>query len=343
MLGLIDARAQGLMDRFGVPGLSMACIADGELLERVFGHADAVGRWPMRAGVRFRLGSLSKPFASLLALRLVQRGLFGLDEPFLPLVRQWSLPADRAGGHDPRGVTLRRILSHLSGLGVHSFPETGTELAPTLSQILDGVDGPGCVTSIVVAPGARVEYSGAGFTVLQAGIEDLTGREYAEVLEQGVLRPLGLTGTGPHADPEDGGPAALGFDAHGRPIQFRPSRCQAASGLYSTPRDVARFFESLLPGWCGEAPGRGLVEPKLVAEMLTDQRRGAEGPCWGLGLLLHVFEGGVAYRHGGQRPGWFCHAEANTKSRCVIVAMANSSSGASCINPLVDELRCETL
>jgi hypothetical protein len=75
--------------------------------------------------------------------------------------------------------------------------------------------------------------------------------------------------------------------------------------------------------------------------MVQDQRQGAAGETWGLGLLLYSDERGiVSYRHGGQRQAWFAHIEGHLAPGMIWVAMANADYlGARAINPVVNALR----
>src|ERR1700685_3993476 len=105
----------------------------------------------------FQAGSISKPVTALAALELAARGDLDLDADVNDRLTGWQLPG-------PRGVSLRQLLGHTSGLGVSFYPgyPQGGDV-PTLRQSLDGV--PPAATKPVRAdpgPSGRFRYSGGG-------------------------------------------------------------------------------------------------------------------------------------------------------------------------------------
>lgn len=116
------------------------------------------------------LASVSKPVTALAALIAVERGLLDLDQ---------AVPAHVTPvAAVPAGTTVRHLLAHTAG-----FPFEGGEA--------------------IAEPGTRRIYSNTGFEVLGAVLEESTGHELPDWVEQTVLAPLGLT------DLEvDGSPAA---------------------------------------------------------------------------------------------------------------------------------------
>lgn len=337
VVSLIDEHAPALMEKTGLPGLAIVVSQFGKRVERYFGFADPKTGRPVDASSRFRIGSMSKPVMSALALKLVTDGVVYLNEPVLPMIVNWKLPADRAGGFDPMGVTLHRLLSHTSGFDVHSFPDVHP-IAPmwTAPQLLDGADGPLCVVRLTSEPGTQVEYSGGGMTVVQLLVENLYRTRYLDVLKQRLLEPLGMTATSALHDDCPGYHFCQGHLGTDTPHQLNPIPAIGASGLFSTPRDIATIFELPLRGQGDALPGRGLITRELAEGIYRDQRRGAVGSMWGYGVLLYLSANGVmSYRHGGQRAGWFNHAEAHSQSGVVFIMMGNAdTAGDLTINPL---------
>jgi CubicO group peptidase (beta-lactamase class C family) len=87
-------------------GAGFAAWCDGRLVADLWGgHADAERRRPWQAGSIVQPYSVSKPFAAVCALRLVQDGRLDLDAP---VQRYW--PGFRAL------ATVRHVLSHQAGV-----------------------------------------------------------------------------------------------------------------------------------------------------------------------------------------------------------------------------------
>jgi len=79
--GLGELTIQELMDRFNVPGVSVAVIKDFEIhWARGYGVADLETGAPVDPETMFQAASISKPVAAMAVLKAVQDGLFGLDD-----------------------------------------------------------------------------------------------------------------------------------------------------------------------------------------------------------------------------------------------------------------------
>lgn len=222
------------------------------------------------AGLLFQAGSISKPVAALAALELVARGELDLDDDVNGRLTSWRVPG-------PRGVSLRQLLGHTSGLGVPFYPgyPQGADL-PTLRQSLDGAPPAATKPVRVTASPGRFRYSGGGYTVVQQLIADVTGQPFADAAQGLVLGPLGMTSsTFGQPLPPWLRPAAARQDWHVYP------EC-AAAGLWTTPEDLARFACAV----AAAAAGRGsAVAPETAGLMLTP---GARVPVRGEQLMLPV-------------------------------------------------------
>ncbi len=167
------------------------------------GYADREARQPMRRETQFRLSSVSKPYTTLAALRLIEQGKLSLDDAvsdWLP----WFTPA-LADGRRPT-IKIRHLLSHTAGLdyrlnqppaGVyHQLGiQDGVELSTlTLEQNLRLL----AQAPLLSAPGERFNYSLA-IDVLGAVLERVTGMSLPQLFVEWVAQPLGLGNTAFHA------------------------------------------------------------------------------------------------------------------------------------------------
>ena len=76
--GLDPLTLQQVMERFRVPGVSVAVIKDFEIhWAKGYGIADVEARTPVDTGTLFQAASISKPVAAMAAMRAVQDGRFG--------------------------------------------------------------------------------------------------------------------------------------------------------------------------------------------------------------------------------------------------------------------------
>ncbi len=137
--GLGQLTIQELMDRFNVPGVSVAVIKDFEIhWAKGYGIADIETGATVNPQTMFQAASISKPVAAMGVLKAVQDGLFGLDDDVNDILTTWAL--DGGEFTRDRSVTPRSLTSHTSGLG-DAFGFPGYDPAdpiPTAVQVLDG-------------------------------------------------------------------------------------------------------------------------------------------------------------------------------------------------------------
>jgi CubicO group peptidase (beta-lactamase class C family) len=176
------------MDRYHVPGVSVAVINDGRL-EWAKGYGVvAVGGAEVDTETLFLAGHISQGVAATAALQLVERGLIGLDENVNDKMTSWSVPENEFTTNQK--VTLRRMLSHTAGLNVPtSLGYLRGEPLPTLLQVLEG-EPPAQNEPIRVAatPGEGVRYSLGGYVVLQQLLENMTALPYGCGLHRRIWR-----------------------------------------------------------------------------------------------------------------------------------------------------------
>src|SRR6266542_692513 len=130
---------QELMERFGVPGVSISIIKDFQIYwSKVYGQADVTTKSPVRSDTMFQAASISKPVTAFAVMRLVDAGKLSLDEDVNRYLKSWKLPENEFTRGRP--VTLRALLSHTSGTG-DGFGFPGYQPSaerPSLVQILNG-------------------------------------------------------------------------------------------------------------------------------------------------------------------------------------------------------------
>jgi CubicO group peptidase (beta-lactamase class C family) len=294
-----------------------------------FGVADQAGGGPVAPTTRFQAASVSKPVTAWGALRLVEQGRIGLDEPVVGHLRRWRPPRSPFPAD---GITVRRLLSHTAGLSVHGYAGQALDAPlPPIEASLSGQAGSFPV-ELLEAPGRRWLYSGGGYSVLQLLVEELSGRPFAAFMQAEVLEPLGMGDSG--FGWRRTATTAWPHDADGGRIPDFAFAEQAAAGLVTTATDLARFVAAALPGPDGEPPGRGVVGPAGLRLALT-AAPGTEGR-WGLGYGLGLLPSGdrLAYHEGANR-GWRVGLALLPDRRAGIAVLANGDAGAAPVNAVV--------
>lgn len=306
--------------------LALILIENGEVADR---HFQSRGR-AVDEHTLFQLASLSKWTTAWGVMALVEDGKIDLDAPVETYLSRWQLPP---GAYDSKGVTVRRLLSHMAGLtdglsycgflpGVAVQP-----IEQSLTHAADACPGVDGRAQVGAAPGERWRYSGAGYTLLQLLIEEAAQEPFAAYMQRRVLLPLGMARSTYRSD-EAAADLAEFFDADGRLTAHRRYTAVAAASLYSSAGDVARFLQAHGPGPGGEPPGRGVLSPQSLAAMRRVEARMLGSPFWGLGTRIYVGEGesGQVIGHdGGNAPAVNTTARIDLGSGDGIVVLATGS------------------
>ena len=193
--GLDVLTLEEVMERFGVPGMSVAVIRDFEVhWAKGYGTADMVTGAPVDTETLFQAASISKPVTAMAALTAVQEDLFSLDDDINSILRSWTLPGGGFTGERP--VTPRLLFSHTAGLGDgHGFPGYEPDAPrPTPVQIFEG-EPPSNVgpVELVRPPLTAMHYSGGGTTIMQLALTDARGVPFPDLMRRTVLEPVGMT------------------------------------------------------------------------------------------------------------------------------------------------------
>jgi CubicO group peptidase (beta-lactamase class C family) len=262
------------------------------LLWYVAGDAqrDADARRPMTADTVFDLASLTKVVATLPAvLQLVGRAEVGLDEP----ARRY-LPAFAGPGKDQ--VTVRQLLLHTSGLpDGRKYYRRWRDPAEIRAAVL--------AEPLVAGPGEVFCYSDVGFITLGELAAAVAGGGLAELVQEVVCAPLGMTTTrylppgewaGRIAATEPvGGRAKVGV-VHDENTEAMGGVAGHA-GLFGTAADLGRYASAWAgdgsppragdrpPGWAGDGPPAGALRAEAL-RCRTDGLGGGgrRGLGWGL-------------------------------------------------------------
>lgn len=322
------------LDHYGCPGTSVAVMHDGRVdWVGGYGHLDAVGRGsghpsldPCGPDTVYMVASCSKPLAALVVLQQVERGVLDLDVPVNRYLRRWQVPDNDFTARHP--VTLRGCLSHTAGLTVNGWgvvPRDGSPV-PTVLDLLEGRP-PSHMPAVRVdkAYDGVNRYSGGGYLLAQLAVEDTLGRDFADLADEMVFTPLGMTrSTYHHPLPERfHHDVASGHGDDGRPVpggwMVAPER--AAGGLFSTARDYATFLLAARAAVHGE-PGAVLGQ-SLAREMVTRHARSA----FGLGFRA-LGDGPTArINHGGSNDGYQSETDFYLESGDGAVVLTNATSG----------------
>jgi CubicO group peptidase (beta-lactamase class C family) len=332
---------RSLADRMAllsVPGTSVAVIHNREVeWARGYGVREQGLLDPITEHTLFQACSISKPVTAMAVMRLVQEGRLSLDEDVNAYLRFWQVPANESW--QPR-VTLRHLLSHTAGTTVHGFPgyRHGGRI-PELAQILGGQD-PANTSAVRVntVPGLQFRYSGGGTTIVQQVLMDVVGMSFPALMQQLVLRPLGMEdSTYEQPLPSDRwADAATGHWLDGAPVagSWHVYPEMAAAGLWTTPADLARVIvevQTVKAGGTGKLLARAIVDEMLAPKY---------GGPFGIGFEVGKGDGAIWFGHGGSNAG-FKNMLTATEHGAGAVVMTNGDMGSSLCQEIVGAIARE--
>jgi CubicO group peptidase (beta-lactamase class C family) len=336
--GLDPLTLQQLMERFHVPGVSVAVIRDFEIhWTKGYGVADVETGARVDAESMFQAASISKPVAAMAAVRAVQDAKFSLDDDINKILKSWKLPAGEFTRRQP--VTPRALMSHTSGLGDgFGFPGYHPSAPrPTIVQILNG-SKPSNVGPVLMErePFSAAKYSGGGVTMMQLALMDALGKPFPEIMQGLVLGPIGMTNSAYEQplSPERDRHATRAHNGGGRAMDAKwhvyPEL--AAAGLWTTPTDLAKFAIEIQKTALGRS-SRVLTQ-STVREMLTPVGVGD----YAVGLAITKKGEGWYFAHGGSNWGFQCNLLAHRLKGYGVAIMTNSDSGRPVINAIEDRV-----
>jgi CubicO group peptidase (beta-lactamase class C family) len=300
----------------GFSGVALVRHRGQELGRFAAGQSDREQGLPNTPETAFDIGSITKQFTAAAIMRLYEQGRLDLQAPLGELFE--GVPGDKAG------VTVHQLLTHTAGfasaLGDDDEP---IERAAYLQRAWD--------RPFSVQPGTLHWYSNAGYSILGAIVERLSGRSYDEHLVGELLRPLGIEHTGYLGPVWDPSKVALGYLEDGTvddPLA-RPHasdgyywNLRANGGLLSTLADMTRWSDALLGG--------DVLGPEALERYLTPHVRE------GLGSEAHYAYGwsvqetpvGRLITHNGANGYFFAEVSQYVDAELLVIMLANESNAA---------------
>ncbi|GAA0588781.1 serine hydrolase domain-containing protein [Streptomyces crystallinus] len=341
----VRAALQRVVDA-GAPG-AFAVIRDhgarGAGRTVTLGKANLDGT-PMNAGWRFRVGSNSKMFTSVLVMRLAEQGRIDLDKPLRDYLPAGTLP-------ESWSITGRQVMEHRAGVYDHTndlLEQSGEETTDVYEKrIRNNVYEPKDLVAMSVkhglqyTPGTAYAYSNTDYVLMGLAAEHLTGRPYAELLREQIFKPLKLdqtTFTVPQKTIR--GAHVTGYltnDDRTKPLldstEQTASWVWSAGGVVSSARDLDRFMTALLAGSSG-----GLVSDESLRQMTNVLPTSTAKISYGLGIREIALSCGKVLGHGGIVQGYQTQTFSTKDGKRTVVLFANASNNGTVTSALTNTL-----
>lgn len=322
----VRIRAASKADRFS--GVVLVAKGDRIVINEAHGFADKGLLVPNRIDTKFNLASMNKMITAISIAQLVEAGKLSLDDTLAKVLPEY--PNEEAAGK----IRVRHLLSHTSGLG--DFFDN-PEFRSFRQKYKDPKDYFPLFSSrpLYFAPGERFSYSNAGFVVLGAIVEKISGENYFDYVREHVYKPAGMTNTDSYELTEVVPNLAIGYgrfdddpmgvDPRRSNIAFLPWKGSPAGGGYSTPPDLLKFAKAFTTDKLVSRQTReNLISAKTV--MAGSYRPGS----YGFGFVTEEFSRMKTFGHGGggANSGINCDMKIFADGSFTVIVMGNYDSPA---------------
>lgn len=281
----IDAYIQRHVENGRFNGSLLIGKGDSLVYQKAFGMADRSFETPNDPATKFMIGSITKPFAALAIMILVEQGKLGLDDTLSTYFP--SFPSSKK-------ITISQLLNHTAGLDDYQKlsdwkADSKSDLTSPQSTVEKMRRLP-----LLSEPGEQFRYSNVGYILLGLIIEQVTEQSFADFIQDEILNPLELKNTGVAKNHAIIPHLAKGYSSspketlHAEYINYKQPF--SSGNMYSTPNDLWLFTKAVMGG-------------KLLSEKTT-QAIFNSGKHYGYGWGLRTFGKTKAFGHYGGMNGF---------------------------------------
>ncbi|MBE7150512.1 beta-lactamase family protein [Bacillus mycoides] len=276
-------KAALLTKSHGTTSVQYALIDNGKLtLSGQAGKNDMEGEQPLTKDTLYGIGSVSKMYATVAVMKLVDEGKIDLDAPVVNYVPDFKMKDGRY-----KRITPRMLLNHSSGLqgstlsNAFLFNDNDTYSHDFLLQQLSN-------QSLKADPGAFSVYCNDGFTLAEILVERVSGMSFTEFLHQRFTEPLKMNHTKtPQEKWRDEKRAGLYFPTYQGQLPIESVNVIGTGGVSSTAEDMVRFSQLFM------GQGKGILSDKVVKAM--EQEEYKKGMWPGPGDGDNIFNYGLGW------------------------------------------------
>ncbi len=259
----LEGQFSSQMKEHNIAGLTLA-IYSGDTLQatysRGFSHVESGRKVDENTG--FMIGSVSKLFVWVSVMQLVEQGKLDIRRPVNEYLSGFRLPEHYAP------VNMKHLMTHTPGFEdrLHLFSKS-YELLPNLPTYLEEN-----LPAQIFEPGTTPAYSNYGVALAAYVIEEITGMEFNDYVDQHIFEPLEMHNTTFRQ------PASYNItQAKSAGYYFRDGRFTSpyqefvipapAGSAVSTATDMTRFMKALL--LCDETPEDEELHPNRILKNET--------------------------------------------------------------------------
>ncbi|MEM1119711.1 MAG: serine hydrolase domain-containing protein [Bacteroidota bacterium] len=312
------------------PGAALAIVRNDEVLHLSgYGVKSVVAKDSVDAHTVFRIGSLSKGFASVLAGILVEKGELKWTDKVQHFVPEFVLK-DSA---QSRRVNLIHLLSQSSGLPYHAYTnlvEAGLDVKNIAQQFRS--------VNLISQEGEIYAYQNAAYSLIGPVLEKVRREPLATIFEKELFEPLGTNYTSTNYEsltttPNLALPHSGGADSwHHRKLSKKYYNAIPAGGINASISDMAKWLKLLLgnrPDIISNKTLTAIFQPRIDTK---NKRRYfkdwamVDGTYYGMGWRVLTNERDTFIYHGGYVNGYRGEILIHPREDLGICVLANAPS-----------------
>jgi len=306
----VNEYMKAVMDVDGFSGTILVARDGKPIVSQGYGYASIELNVPNEPKSIFRLGSITKQFTGMAIAMLQERGKLSVNDPickyFTDCPEIW------------KPITVNNLLRHTSGITNYTaFPDFAkTTILPTTTAEMEARLKK---EPLDFAPGEKMSYSNSGYFLLGMIIEKVSGKGYAEFLQENIFTPLGMDDTG-YDDPIRIIPnRAAGYQKQSGKIvnasYMDMSVPYAAGSLYSTTGDLLKWDQALYT--------TTLAHQNTLNEIFRPEK-GDSGYTYGWSVSKR--SGRLSISHGGGIYGYSTYIARYPDDRVTVIVLSNIQS-----------------
>jgi len=291
-----------------LPGISAIALNDQDVIWKgAFGMSNPETGLAMASNTICSVCSISKLFTSVAIMQLYEDGLLRLDDKIEDLLPEYNVEQQ----YELSGpLTIRNLLTHSSGLpreNAWSHWTDPAQIFPTKEEILEKLNE----QQTLYPSSTYFQYSNLAMALLGFVVEEVSGQQYDDYVQEHILSPLSLNDT--RSDmPEElwGEQLAVGHSFEtmdGEQLKvdmFQPNGVSPAAGFSSTVEDLATFAAWQFRLY--DAEEEEILHPSTIKNMHNIHWMDSDfGTSWGLGFSVYKGPDGKKWvGHGGHCAGY---------------------------------------
>jgi CubicO group peptidase (beta-lactamase class C family) len=314
-----------LQKELHIPGLSVAILKKrGIALAEGLGYADVKNKIPAEANTPYNIASLTKPFAAVVLMKLVEQGRLDLDVEMAAILKDtdFTFRDDSIHGYANACAKIKKVSKNpflFYGFLLRNY-RCDTEKITVRHHLTHTSQG---------IPGETYRYNGFLFKFLTQVAEEVSSKSFDELLVENIIAPLEMTRTVPNINKayrdtvlnDRATYYRSGLWGNSVPSSY-PVTLSASAGMISTVIDLAKFDVAMDQNL--------IVSEKTKQAMFTPTISNGGKPLpYGLGWFVQEYKSVKLIWHYGHAPNAYSSLILKVPKKEVTLILLANSDGAS--------------